>query len=204
MEKSIENIWENGFKNPEDLKVDKVFNYYEKKSNLLIEKLQRTYQLDNKSLLPMAVVLGLGLSVYGHIILGLYVMGLLITLFFYNKKILYLFEDIKISNSNYEYLVSYRSTIKRTIKSTTRVVGLIFPLLILPGYWLFYKNTAFYISVLDKFSGIQLIMMIFSAVIVFAFLFIFIYRVSTKVLYGNYMNQLDNMIKDLEALMSLK
>ena len=204
MEKSIENIWENGFKNPEDLKVDKVFNYYEKKSNLLIEKLQRTYQLDNKSLLPMAVVLGLGLSVYGHIILGLYVMGLLITLLFYNKKILYSFEDIKISNSNYEYLVSYRSTIKRTIKSTTRVVGLIFPLLILPGYWLFYKNTAFYISVLDKFGGIQLIMMIFSAVIVFAFLFIFIYRVSTKVLYGNYMNQLDNMIKDLEALMSIK
>ena len=204
MEKSIENIWENGFKNPEDLKVDKVFNYYEKKSNLLIEKLQRTYQLDNKSLLPIAVVLGLGLSVYGHIILGLYVMGLLITLFFYNKKILYSFEDIKISNSNYEYLVSYRSTIKRTIKSTTRVVGLIFPLLILPGYLLFYKNTAFYISVLDKFSGIQLIMIIFSAVIVFAFLFIFIYRVSTKVLYGNYMNQLDNMIKDLEALMSIK
>ncbi|WP_055445500.1 hypothetical protein [Lacinutrix himadriensis] len=204
MEKSIENIWENGFKNPKDLKVDKAFNYYEKKSNLLIEKLERTYQLDNKSLLPIAVVLGLGLSIYGHIILGLYVMGLLITLFFYNKKTLHSFEDIKISNSNYEYLVSYRNTIKRTIKSTTRVVGLIFPLLILPGYWLFYKNTAFHISFLGKLTNIQLFIMVFAAVIVFGFLFIFIYRVSTKVLYGNYMNQLDNMIKDLEALMSIK
>ncbi|MDZ7847166.1 MAG: hypothetical protein U5L96_10560 [Owenweeksia sp.] len=50
MERSIENIWKTGFETKTDLLVPKVARLYKKKSKLVIERLKRSFKIDNAGL----------------------------------------------------------------------------------------------------------------------------------------------------------
>ena len=200
MEKSIENIWNTGFMNSEELEIPKVMNLYNQKSKLLLDKFKKTYQIDNKVLLPMAVVIGVGLSLFGYILLGIYIMVLLVVLFFTNKKLLQSLENIKVSTNSYDYLTTYRGAIKKIIKTTTKIIGLAFPLAIIPAYWLFFKNTEMYSDIVIKVESAYLLLLVIGLAIVLGVMCVTIYRVTTKLIYGTYLRQLDGLISDMDVL----
>jgi hypothetical protein len=202
MEKSIENIWTTGFMNSEELVTPKIENLYDQKSTLLLDKFKRTYQIDNKALIPIAIVLGLGLGFFGYVILGIYVALLLTILYFVNRKLLQSLERITISTNSYDYLTIYRKTIKSIVNTTTKIVGFVFPLAIIPGYWLFFSKTEMYIDIINTIEPFQLFMAVGLLAIVLGLICIAIYRLTTKLTYGSYLDKLDDLISDMKHLKS--
>ena len=200
MEKSIESIWTNGFMNSDELKAPKILDLYNQKSKLLIEKLKKTYKTDNKSLLPIAILLGIGFSFFGHFLLGIYLMILIISLFFFNKKLLQNLEKINITTNSFDYLVTYRKTVKKITSATTKLLGLGLPLAIIPGYWFFFKNKEVYTNLIDKTTPFYLILMIIGFAIVLSSLGILVYKITTKIIYSKHLNRLDEIISDMKNL----
>ncbi|WP_299669385.1 hypothetical protein [uncultured Polaribacter sp.] len=200
MEKSIENIWIKGFMNTEKLQIPKVVNLYNKKSDLLLEKIKHTYSKDNKSVLYIAAFFGIIFSLFGYILLGLYGMSLMIAMYFLNKKMLKNLENIPIINDNYQYLKAYRIAIKKIIAATTKLLGFGFPLVVIPGYWLFFRNTEMYTSMMDKIEPLNLFLGVVAFAILISFLGILIYKLTTKLVYGNQLQRLNDLINDMEEL----
>ena len=86
MEKSIEQMWNNGFLKNEKLLAPKLNDLYNQKSQLVIDKLKRTYTIDNKSMIPLAALV-FGISAFfGYYLLGIYLMLITLVLFFLNRK----------------------------------------------------------------------------------------------------------------------
>jgi|GEM_PF-1235817 len=200
MEKSINDIWTKGFENPNELSIPKVMNLYNQKSKLLLEKIKKTYQTDNKSLIPIAILFAVGLSLAGHILIGFYGMILMIGLFFFNIKLLNNLENIQITSSNYDYLIAYKKNMSHVINATTKLLGIGLPFAVIPSFWLFYRNTEVYFNLINKTSSLNLVVIVLILIGSISLIGTIIYKISNKILYGNLLNDLENIISDLKYL----
>ena len=120
-------------------------------------------------------------------------------LFFLNKKQLKSLDEITINTNNYQYLISYRKAIKRIISFTTKLIGFGLPLVVFPAYWFFFKET----DVSQKFFTLpsySIVLIVISIGLFLSALGILIYRLSTKIIYGNLITKLNEMIADMEEL----
>ena len=199
MEKSINDIWKRGFENSNELASPKTVNLYNQKSKLLLEKIKKTYQTDNKSLIPIAILFAIGFSIAGHILLGFYGMILMIGLFFYNRKLLVNLENISITSSNYEYLVAYKKAIKTVVSSTYKLLGFGLPVLLLIGFWLYFRNSNIYIDYVDEFSLLKITFIVLAIASAISLLGISAYKISNTLLYSKHFNNLNAIISDLKS-----
>lgn len=199
MEKSIENIWNEGFLKNESLLAPKISSLYNQKSKLLLERFKRTYQVDNKSLIPLAVIVGIGTAFWGQILLGLYLMFLFLSLYFINKKLLNDLEKIQITSSSYNYLMEYRKIINSIINFYTKLIALGTPIAGLIGYWLYFRNTEIYRELLEKdfwmVTGI-----ILAIGIGLSLIGLISYKLTSELVYGKYIRKLDDIIHDMQEL----
>jgi len=200
MEKSIENIWTKGFLNSEELKAPKINDLYNRKSELLLEKLKKRYTIDNNSLLPLALIIGVVCCIFNYYLVAIYSLCVIISLFFFNKSILKSLENIQITTNSYDYLVTYKSKVQNIIKKTTHLLGFLFPLVMMPGYFLFLKNTVAYNKFVNDFTTLQILGILLAFATILGVIAIGIYRLTTKITYGSYLNQLNIIIKDMEEL----
>ena len=123
MEKSIENIWKQGFMDEKLAIPPRINDLYVRKSKLLFDKMKNTTKWDNFSLLLMGLVSVIFFSVQGKIIFGTYTMLILVALFYTNaNQLKKLFTTGKNTNC-YSYLKSLRDDIKSSIKFTNRLLG---------------------------------------------------------------------------------
>ncbi|MDT0651587.1 hypothetical protein [Autumnicola edwardsiae] len=200
MERSIENIWKKGFEAEEKLSAPAVSNLYERKSTLLIEQIKRTTRKDNFSLIPVGAVI-FGILVFmGKVILGFYVAALITALCFLNQRKLKELEMLDVKNSTYDYLLNYRNQIKSIMKFSTRLMGVGLPLVSIPAYWLFFKDSA----IMNKFEQLDLaleLLIVTGMAALLSILGILAYRVSTAVIYGELLVRLESTIEDMEELM---
>lgn len=199
MEKSIETIWTKGFLKDESLAAPRINNLYQKKSKLLIEKLKRTYRTDNKSIIPLAIVAVIGFSLAGHVIAGLYLMALMLGMFFLNKKKLASLETISIDTTNYEYLLKYRDMFQQLKKFYTRLLGFGLPIAAILGYALFFRNNPLLHDFL-QLKVIYIIGILLGLSLMLSALGILAYRLSIKLIYGRFIQKLEEMIADMEEL----
>ena len=81
MEKSIENIWKEGFETNKSFELPLVRNLYTRKSKLIIDKIKSTSKWDNLSLIPISILLFGIFAFLSKIVLGIYVAALIISLF---------------------------------------------------------------------------------------------------------------------------
>ena len=202
MGKSIESIWNEGFLNNEMLVAPKLNNLYTKKSTLLIEKIKKTYTVDNKSIIPIALLFAAGFSYAGHVTLGLYGMALMIALFFLNRTKLQKLEKIKITSSSYQYLVAYKNIIKELKNFSSKLLAFGLPIAIIPGYWLFFRKTDLFQQLILKIETPYLILIVTGLALLISFLGVLIYKLSTAIVYGNLIKKLDEIIDDMETLIN--
>ncbi|WBL22014.1 hypothetical protein [Zunongwangia sp. HRR-M8] len=200
MEKSIENIWKEGFEAEKKLSAPVVSNLYRKKSLLVVNKINSTMKRDNLSLIPMLIVFFAVFVYLDKMILGCYIGLLLIVLFFLNRRILKRFEAIDIKSNTYTYLLNYRNQIKRSIRFSTWIVGLGFPLLILPSYWMFFEGTQMMESFEQLSFSFQLLLTLGIA-ITLSVLCVAMYKLANIVLYGRLLANLESTLDDMEQLM---
>lgn len=199
MEKSIEYIWNNGFLKDEKLLAPKVNNLYNKKSQLLIEKLKRTYTIDNKSILPLAVVFFVISAYFEHFLLGIYIVVLMLSMFFLNRKKLRELEKISILNSNYEYLLEYRQVLKAINSFYTKLLALGLPIAGMIGYYLYYRNTQIFKKFLLQDLWLQL-SIILGIALLLALLGAGAYRLTTGLVYGRFLKKMNELIADMKEL----
>ena len=151
MEKSIEKIWNEAFINEESLIAPKINDLYNQKSKSIINKIKRTYQFDNKGLLPMAGIVTIGGILLSETIIGLYGTLLILALYVFNTRLLKRFETIDIKSDNLNYLKSYRRIISSITRSTKKLFIFGLPLAIMSiftlafflkedSHKLFYRN----------------------------------------------------------------
>lgn len=199
MENSIETIWTKGFLKEELLVAPRINDLYNKKSKLLIEKLKRTYRTDNKSIIPLAILTVIGFSVAGHLVVGIYVMALMVGMFFLNRKKLAALEKISIDTTSYEYLLEYRGMFLQLKKFYTRLLGLGVPIAGIIGYILFFWDS----PILNDFLQLKMIYMVgilLGLSIVLSALGILAYRLSLSLIYGRFIQRLEEMIADMNEL----
>ena len=199
MEKSIEQMWSNGFLKNEKLLAPKINDLYNQKSQLLIEKFKRTYSIDNKSMIPLAVVFFGVSAFYGYLLLGTYLMCLTLAMFFLNRKKLKELESISIGASSYEYLLEYRQMIKKTVTFYTRLLGFGLPVMGMIGYYLYFKNTPKFQEFLEKDLTGQLLL-VFGIGILLAILGVGAYKITTHMVYGPFVKKMNELIKDMKEL----
>ncbi|XRE43911.1 hypothetical protein ACIVBQ_002115 [Tenacibaculum discolor] len=203
MEKSIEKRWNEAFLDEQSLIAPKINDIYNKKSKSVINKIRRTYEFDNKGLLPMAGIVVIGGVLLSETIIAAYGAFLILSLYFFNTRLLKRFKTIDIKSDNLTYLKNYRRVINSVSKATKKLFIFAIPLAIVSIFALAYgvKEQSFlsnYISSETSFLGILgvgLMVAIATAMIGY-----FVYTISTKVLYHSLISKLDDIIKELEEL----
>lgn len=200
MERSIENIWKKGFEAETRISVPAISNLYKRKSGLVIQQINSTSKKDNLSLIPVGIII-FGIFVFmGKVILGIYLAILIFGLFFLNKKLLKELETLDIRDNTYNYLLNYRKRIKNMTRFTTWLLGLGIPLVTIPAYWMFFQGT----KVMASFKQLDLVMQILivsGMAVALSLLAIFCYRLCTKIIYGELLARLENILEDMEDLM---
>jgi hypothetical protein len=199
MERSIENIWKEGFESDKSFKLPLVKDLYTTKSKLIIDKIKSTSKWDNISLIPMAVVL-FGLFTYlDKLLLGIYVGALILSLFFLNKKMLKRIDQFNPNSNTYEYLINYYSQVKAIQKFYTKLLAIGPPILIIPAYWMYFQGT----PVMSGFMGLEIyiqILLVAAIAILLSGLGVLSYKLSTHFLYGKLITRIEEIINDMEEL----
>jgi hypothetical protein len=203
MGKSIEKIWTEAFINEQSLIAPKINNLYNQKSKSVIEKIRRTYEIDNKGLLPMAVILVIGMSIFSEAIIGIYGATLILCLYFYNQRLLNQFKTVDIKSDNLTYLKKYRGVITAITKSTKRLFVFAIPMAVLSIFAIVYtiKEKSFLSKFIStdttfiEFLGIGLAIAITVSIIG-----ILVFKLSTKILYASLISKLDAIIKEMDLL----
>lgn len=203
MEKSIEKRWNEAFVNEQSLIAPKINDIYNQKSKSVINKIRRTYEFDNKGLLPMAGIVVIGGILLSETIITTYGAFLILSLYFFNTRLLKRFKTIDVKSDNLTYLKNYRSVINSVSKATKKLFIFAIPLAILSIFALAYgvKEQSFlsnYISSETSFIGILSVGLMVA--IATAMIGYFVYTISTKVLYHSLISKLDDIIKELEEL----
>ncbi|RLK06811.1 MULTISPECIES: hypothetical protein [Tenacibaculum] len=203
MEKSIEKRWNEAFLDEQSLIAPKINDIYNQKSKSVINKIRRTYEFDNKGLLPMAGIVVIGGILLSETIIAVYGAFLILSLYFFNTRLLKRFKTIDVKSDNLTYLKNYRSVINSVSKATKKLFIFAIPLAIVSIFALAYgvKEQSFlsnYISSETSFIGILSVGLMVA--IATAMIGYFVYTISTKVLYHSLISKLDDIIKELEEL----
>lgn len=202
MEKSIENIWKEGFESDKSFKLPVVKDLYTRKSNLIIDKIKSTTKWDNLSLIPMAVVL-LGLfAFFGKLLLGIYVAALIISLFFLNRKMLKRLDQFNPNSNTYQYLINYQFQLKGLQRYYTKLLGIGLPLFVITAYWMYFQGTPIMISFMELDIYLQ-IFITAGITIILSGLGVLGYKLSTHLVYGKLLTRIEEIINDMEELMKI-
>lgn len=200
MERSIENIWKEGFEAEKSFSLPVIKNLYTKKSKLVIDKIRATSKKDNISLIPIAILLFAALAYFDKILLGAYVGLLLLVLFILNRKKLKDLEQLDLTSNTYQYLVNYRSQLKGLEIFYTRLLGIGLPLLVIPGYWMFFRGTPVMSGFKSLDVSIQIVILVAISVVLSG-LGVGSYKLSNHMLYAKLKTRLGDIISDMEELM---
>ncbi|GAB2622317.1 hypothetical protein [Belliella aquatica] len=218
MERSIENIWKEGFQKNDNLIAPEIDNLYNQKSIHIIDKFKRMFRNN-----LIAIVIGSFLFLIISYYLDIPVMGALffITLMvhvFINKNLLNKLERIDQGQNSYQYLKAFSNWIKKQIAINKRFSKFMYPIFFLSfvlGFW--FKDaegTDLGHRLVDKtlirfpetylILGIPL-MAIIIAVLIMGLLAYFggrIYSWDLNIIYGRVLRKLDELMTDLESLRS--
>jgi len=138
MEKSIENIWKDGFLKSDKLIAPQIDNLYSQKSIHIIDKFTRMFRINLNAIVAFAFVFLVITYFVGIPITGAIFFIALMILFAFNKKLLKGLEKLDKGDSSYEYLKSFNLWIKKHKEINKKVYTLLYPIIFLAlivGFW---------------------------------------------------------------------
>jgi hypothetical protein len=210
MEKSIENIWKEGFLKPDALVAPKINNLYAQKSIHIIDKVKRMMKINVYVILVFAfVILGLYAAV-GTPITGVFIFFLLLGVCWLSIKQAKTMKNIDSNLNSYDYIKSFNSWLKMAISKNIKVMRFFYPLIFLaalmPIVHSLKVNEATRKAILNSgfhlIYGIPTFIWIISLIIA-VLIYVFggkIYKWDVKLVYGSVFNKLEELIADIEEL----
>ena len=218
MEKSIENIWKEGFLKSDALVAPKINNLYTKKSIHIIDKFRRMFRKNLIAIVAFSFIF-LIVSWFLHIpVMGALFFVTLMVLVFINKRLLNELERVDQGQNSYQYLKNFSQWIKKQIAINKRIATFIYPVFFMSfilGFWFnsaedVYLGERLVRGILHLYPhtylvfGVPLIGIIIaiSIMAVLAWYGGRIYLWDLNVIYGSVLKKLDELLTDLESLRS--
>ena len=211
MTKSIEAMWKDGFVNEANLTAPKINDLYNRKSENMVDKLLKMFDLNIKAIIGGCVIMLVMMSLLGAPFLGLYICCLISPLIIISKKELKKTVNLSKGQSSYDYLVSFNNWLQSSIDTYSGYYKIFYPL--------FFLGMA--VQGLVSITGRELIaelleifptdiMLLGQPYYVIAALVLLtligakygdaIYRADLNIIYGRQFKKLDELIADMEEL----
>ncbi len=211
MKKSIETIWKEGFIEDKALIAPKINDLYNQKSQNIVDKLKRMFDLNLKGIAIGAILVFGVLTFNGLPFLGAFISAMLMFLVVKGYQQFKQLQKIDNNVNSYEYLKSFDGWMKKVIKEYTTIYRFIYPMLFVACITRFgFSEVGLSIieGMAKDFPSIPVVMgmpvVIPVAIALVAFLLSYfagvIYRLDMKSLYGRQFNKLEEIIADMETL----
>ena len=204
MNKSIENIWKEGFTD-KDMVIPKVNDFYNKKSISLVEKVINTFKKEVTFLIPLGVcffLYNIWLDNDNAAFWGAVSALPCLVWYYLGKRQIKSIEDIDYKASSYQYLVSIKEKLEGIKRFNKRLILSSVPISLLPMLiYTYYNQRGKSIGEIFGVEGLDLptetIFLILPIVTLFALLFAEIYFKTRFVKNSNKIGSLINEIEEL-------
>ena len=200
MDKSIEEIWSKGFQDEKYLIPPVIDDLYNKKSILTVDKLKSVSKKDNWSIIPISIIILIYFIINSKILFGLYTSGLMLSMFFFNRKKLKFLNTINTNQSCFQYLSKLQEMIKNNVKFYTRLLGIGLPFFGYIGFCIFILESNMENFILETYSLKQLLIKSVVLLISFSLSGISCFRLTNYLIYGRLETKIDDMICELDLL----
>ncbi len=204
MEKSIENIWKNGFTKNEDMIVPKINELYNRKSLHIVDMLKRKMKTNIKMLYGFAFIALIGYWLIGAPGFGIFFFLLFIGLALIPKNGIGSIENIDHSLSSYEYLKAINSWLENRLNRNIKHVRWFYPLVFMLSIIAALKANGIELSLEKGTNEFMTTLIAGSIMIIGMSIFIIfarpIYMFDFRTLYGGTMDKLKEMIEEMEEL----
>lgn len=218
MERSIENIWKEGFLKSDALVAPKINNLYNQKSIHIIDKFKRMFKINLIAIVVFSFVFLIVSFFVGIPITGVMFFITLSILVFINKKLLNGLEKIDLGISSYQYLKVFNQWVKKQVSINEKISKFLYPIIFISmilGFW--FKDAQGMLlgkrlvnEVLIGFPdiylvyGIPLIGIVITLLITILLGFFGgqIYKWDLNIVYGRVFRKLKELMNDIESLRS--
>ncbi|MEX1384107.1 hypothetical protein [Lutibacter sp.] len=218
MEKSIEDIWKEGFLKSDALVAPKINNLYNKKSIHIIDKFKRMFKINLIAIVVFSFIFLIVTFFIGIPLMGVIFFVTLMTLVIINKKLLNGLEAINTGENSYQYLKTFNQWVKKQVAINKKMSTFLYPIVFISfilGFW--FKDTEgiplgerLVGEILIGFPDIYLIygiplIGIVIALLILGLLAFFggrIYQWDLNLVYGRVFKKLEELMADIESLRS--
>ena len=218
MEKSIENIWKEGFLESDALVAPKINNLYNQKSIHIIDKFKRMFRINLIAIVVFSLTFLAVSFIVGIPITGIIFFVTLSVLVFINKKLLNDLEKIDLGVSSYQYLKAFNQWKNEQIAINKKISRFLYPIIFMSmilGFW--FKDAEGMLlgdrlvaEILIGFPNIYLvfgipligIVIVLLILILLAFFGARIYKWDLNIVYGRVFTKLEELMTDIESLRS--
>jgi len=216
MEKSIENIWKEGFLKSDALVAPKINNLYNQKSIHIIDKFKRMFRINLIAIVVFSFVFLVVSFFVGIPLTGAIFFVTLMVLVIINKKLLNGLEHIDKGGSSYQYLKAFNQWINEQVSVNEKISTFLYPIIFISmivGFW--FKDAEGELlgkrlvnEVVIGFPDIYLIygiplIAIIGVVLIVGLLAFFggrIYQWDLNLVYGRVFKKLEELMADIESL----
>ncbi len=211
MERSIENIWKEGFLKAENLEAPKVIDLYNRKSIHLTQNLRKMFITNLWGIGGLALFCLLGTALLGSLWVGLIMSWIFGIIIYIGWKALKQYDEHTPSSNSYQYLLSIDRWIKGMMQIYIKVYRILYPS-ILVSFVLAFWFSRFHDKLLNKLLSINpdvtmvydmpvfLIIALLVMAAIFSLLAKPIYLLDMKIVYGPILKKLEEMISEMETL----
>jgi hypothetical protein len=219
MEKSIENIWKEGFLKNDVLVAPTLNNLYNQKSIHIIDKFKRMFKINLIAIVGFSSLFLVVSFFIGIPLMGIIFFVTLSVLVVINKNLLNGIEKIDTGASCYDYLKSFNLWINKQVNINQRLSSILYPIFFLAfilGFWFkevegIYLGERLVTKLLQLFPNMDLLFglpLIGIGLVVFtmgllAFFGGKIYQWDLNIVYGRIFKKLKELMTDLEKLNTL-
>lgn len=211
MDKTIENIWKEGFLNQKEISAPKINNLYNQKSIHIIDKIKRMNKIN---LIAIAIGAPLFMVITFFMkfpITGIATFIILAVILYVNRNLMKGFDTIDKGNNSYEYLSSFNIWLKKQLSINRKMAGYYYPALFLAvviGLWFSPGIQHVFHEIISKPHEIYLVgdfpilwtIPIAIITITLAFVGGRLYDFDVKLVYGPVYKKLDDILADMEDL----
>lgn len=216
MEKSIENIWKEGFLKSDALVAPKINNLYSQKSIHIIDKFKRMFKINLIAIVVFSFAFLVVSYFIGIPITGIIFFVMLWVLVYFNKKLLNDLEQIDLGDSSYQYLKAFNQWKNKQISINKKFSRFLYPMIFISlilGFW--FKDAEgmplgerlvdeILIGFPDTYLvyGIPLIgvVIVLLILVLLAYFGGRIYKWDLNIVYGRIFRKLDELMTDIESL----
>jgi len=218
MEKSIENIWKEGFLKSDALIAPKINNLYNQKSIHIIDKFKRMFRINLIAIVAFSFIFLIVSYFVGIPLMGAIFFVTMMVVVIINRSLLNGLNSIDKGENSYQYLLAFNQWTKKQVAINKKMSTYLYPVIfmsIVIGFWFKDANGMFLgqrivNKLLMTLPDIYLIFGIplLGFVVVFLILGLLaffggrIYLWDVNIVYGRIFKKLDDLLADLESLRS--